>query len=68
MIKVLQMMDDYGVASRFPVRKEWYDGYAFGSTKVYNPWSVINFMSDLCADADAFISSSRSTEVGKRLS
>ncbi len=54
MIKVLQMMDDYGVASRFPVRKEWYDGYAFGSTKVYNPWSVINFMSDLCADADAF--------------
>ena len=29
MIKVLQMMDDYGVASRFPVRKEWYDGYAF---------------------------------------
>ena len=54
MIKVLQMMDDYGVGSRFPVIKEWYDGYAFGSTEIYNPWSVINFMSDLCADADAF--------------
>ena len=27
--------------------KEWYDGYAFGGTEVYNPWSVINFMYDL---------------------
>ncbi len=52
--EVLQMMDDYGVGSRFPVIKEWYNGYAFGNTEVYNPWSVISFMSDLCADADAF--------------
>ena len=34
--------------------KEWYDGYAFGDTEVYNPWSVINFMYDLYADVNAF--------------
>ena len=49
-----QMMAYYGVESRFPMMKEWYDGYAFGSTEVYNPWSVINFMYDLYADVNAF--------------
>lgn len=52
--EIQQMMNYYGVESRFPVMKEWYDGYAFGSTEVYNPWSVINFMYDLCADINAF--------------
>ena len=52
--EVRQMMAYYGVERRFPVMKEWYDGYAFGGTEVYNPWSVINFMYDLYADANAF--------------
>ncbi len=52
--EVLQMMEYYGVVSRFPIMKEWYDGYVFGNTEVYNPWSVINFMYDLYADIDAF--------------
>ena len=25
--------------------KKWYDGYQFGSTEIYNPWSIINFLS-----------------------
>ncbi len=40
--EVLQMMAYYGVENRFPTMKEWYDGYTFGNTEVYNPWSVIN--------------------------
>ena len=52
--EVRQMMTYYGVESRFPTMKEWYDGYAFGGTEVYNPWSVINFMYDLYADVNAF--------------
>ncbi len=52
--EVRQMMAYYGVEDRFPIMKEWYDGYAFGGTEVYNPWSVINFMYDLCADVHAF--------------
>ncbi len=52
--EVRQMMAYYGVENRFPTMKEWYDGYVFGSTEVYNPWSVIKFMYDLYADANAF--------------
>ena len=52
--QVLRMMEYYGVESRFPTMKEWYDGYTFGDTEVYNPWSVINYMFDLYAKVDAF--------------
>lgn len=52
--EVRQMMAYYEVESRFPVMKEWYDGYLFGNTEVYNPWSVINFLYDLYADIHAF--------------
>ncbi len=52
--EVFQMMEDYGVESRFPTMKEWYDGYLFGDAEVYNPWSVIKFLYDLYSDVNAF--------------
>lgn len=52
--EVKRIMAYYGVESRFPTMKEWYDGYLFGNTGVYNPWSVIKFLYDLCGDRNAF--------------
>ena len=52
--EVIRMMKYYGVWSRFSTMKKWYDGYMFGDTQVYNPWSVINFMYDLYAKTGAF--------------
>ncbi|HBA46726.1 MAG TPA: AAA family ATPase [Lachnospiraceae bacterium] len=52
--EVMQMMAYYAVESRFPMMKEWYDGYTFGTAEVYNPWSVINYMYDVIADTNAF--------------
>ena len=52
--EVLQMMSYYEVETRFPTMKEWYDGYLFGNTEVYNPWSVIKFLYDLHSDVDAY--------------
>lgn len=52
--EVIQMMSYYEVESRFPAMKEWYDGYLFGNTEVYNPWSVIKFLYDLYSDIGAF--------------
>lgn len=52
--EVLQVMSYYNVERRFSTMKEWYDGYAFGETEVYNPWSVIKYLSDLCSDINAF--------------
>lgn len=52
--EVCRMMKDYDVEKRFQTMKEWYDGYMFGETEVYNPWSVIKFLYDLYSDVNAF--------------
>ena len=52
--EMLQMMQYYGAENRFSTMKEWYNGYTFGDTEVYNPWSVINYMSDLNAKLSVF--------------
>ena len=35
------------------LRKAWYDGYQFGDTEVYNPWSVINYVNSCCGNRNA---------------
>lgn len=52
--EVKKMLTDYGHEARFPDLKKWYDGYCFGDREIYNPWSVIKFLSDLNADGNAF--------------
>lgn len=52
--EVKEMTEYYGHTGRYDDLKQWYDGYVFGNTCIYNPWSVINFMFDLNADEQAF--------------
>lgn len=49
-LEVHQMMEYYGHENRFADMKLWYNGYYFGGTDIYNPWSVIKFLFDLNAD------------------
>jgi len=44
------MLEYYGQESKTNLIKEWYDGYLFGNTEVYNPWSSVNSVSDLRCD------------------
>lgn len=46
--EVKQMLDYYGVSEKEAELKEWYDGYLFGKEEIYNPWSVINYISKGC--------------------
>ena len=46
--EVHQMMEYYGVSDKEAEMKDWYDGYLFGNTEIYNPWSVINYISKGC--------------------
>lgn len=46
--EVKDMLEYYGVAEKEEELKNWYDGYLFGSTEIYNPWSVINYISKGC--------------------
>ena len=46
--EVREMLEYYGVLDKEEELKDWYDGYLFGSTEIYNPWSVINYISKGC--------------------
>ncbi|HIX47722.1 MAG TPA: ATP-binding protein [Candidatus Mediterraneibacter caccavium] len=48
------MLDYYGIAEKGEEVKKWYDGYLFGSTEVYNPWSVINYVDSAVSQAVSF--------------
>ena len=42
------MLSYYDVAEKKTELQEWYDGYLFGDTEIYNPWSVINYIAKGC--------------------
>lgn len=46
--EVTELLHYYGEDSKFGQVVDWYDGYRFGSTEIFNPWSVINYVSDRC--------------------
>ena len=51
---VEQMLRDYGLEENLETVKKWYDGYCFGDTEVYNPWSVINYVDSCYRDKKEF--------------
>ena len=51
--EVRKLLTDSGVGDHFDQVQEWYDGYRFGDTVIYNPWSVIKFIEDLNANPAA---------------
>ena len=46
--EVSEMLDYYGFTEKESELQEWYDGYLFGNEEIYNPWSVINYISKGC--------------------
>jgi hypothetical protein len=51
--EVKEMLAYYGRSSRFDDVKDWYDGYCFGNSDIYNPWSVIKFVSSVVSKENA---------------
>ena len=45
--EVDSFLEDYGITSKRDEVKNWYNGYLFGNTEVYNPWSVTNYVYDI---------------------
>jgi len=41
--EVEQLLGAYGISNKKGEVRRWYDGYVFGKTEVYNPWSVLNY-------------------------
>ena len=46
--EIKEMCRYYGVIDKYDEICAWYDGYRFGQTEIFNPWSVINYFSNDC--------------------
>ena len=50
--EVESLMKYYSLEDRLDEIKKWYDGYLFGKTEIYNPWSIINYISSVLGGND----------------
>ena len=44
--EITSIAEYYGILEKIEKIKAWYDGYKFGDAEIYNPWSVINYLSN----------------------
>ena len=52
-LEVEQMLQAYEITGRQDEVKSWYNGYCFGKSEVYNPWSIIMYVDSLRQDKEA---------------
>ena len=60
--EVQQMAEYYGADDKYAEMCTWYDGYRFGETEIFNPWSVINYFNNGCVPR-AFWQSTGSNDI-----
>ncbi len=60
--EVKEMAAYYNVSDKFNEICEWYDGYRFGKSDIFNPWSVINYFNNEC-EPRAFWQSTGSNDI-----
>lgn len=48
--EVSELLSYYGLEEKLEQIQKWYDGYLFGKTEVYNPWSVTSYLNGIIAD------------------
>lgn len=52
--EVKKICSDYLIENKYDTIKSWYNGYIFGETNVYNPWSVIRYVKDVKFNENVF--------------
>ncbi|WP_026652378.1 AAA family ATPase [Butyrivibrio proteoclasticus] len=57
--EVHQIMSHYDCTNKEKELKSWYDGYIFGNKEIYNPWSVINYVSKNCEPQAYWVNTGR---------
>ena len=57
--EVKSILTDFGFSDKFEIAKKWYDGYRFGDAEVYNPYSIMNFVSQNCLEKPYWVDSGR---------
>lgn len=65
--EVRQMTEYYGVPEKYDEICSWYDGYRFGKTDIFNPWSVINYFYQDCRPMAYWLSTGSNEIIGEIL-
>ena len=65
--EVREMAAYYGVPEKYQEICDWYDGYSFGSSEIFNPWSVINYFNSQCQPRAFWLSTSSNDIIGEVL-
>lgn len=52
--EVADLLQYYHLEDKSEELKRWYDGYSFGKSEVYNPWSVVNYVKNAWLDNTSF--------------
>ena len=63
--EVKEMAAYYSAPDKFGEVCEWYDGYRFGKTDIFNPWSVINYFSNDCEPRAFWLSTGSNDIIGE---
>ena len=63
--EVKEMAAYYSALDKFDEVCEWYDGYRFGKTDIFNPWSVINYFSNDCEPRAFWLSTGSNDIIGE---
>lgn len=65
--EVKEMAAYYGAVDKYEEICEWYDGYKFGKTDIFNPWSVINYFGHMCIPGHFWENTSDNATIGELL-
>ena len=63
--EIKEMAEYYGVSDKYDELCEWYDGYRFGRTEIFNPWSVINYFNNGCEPRAFWLSTGSNDIIGE---
>lgn len=65
--EVKDMTRYYGIEDHYEEICAWYDGYQFGKTEIFNPWSVINYIHRECEPQAYWLSTGSNAIIGEIL-
>lgn len=63
--EVREMAEYYGASEKYNEICKWYDGYQFGETHIFNPWSVIGYFNSKCKPKPFWVSTSSNDIIGE---
>jgi hypothetical protein len=70
-LEIDEMLKFFGFEEKRETVRDWYNGYIFGNTEVYNPWSIINYVKSIYVFRNEFPkpywSNTSSNDIVKRL-